>query len=42
MKVNGCEGELVVLVVGHQAGRQGGGGEVRVRDGTSRLVSSQT
>ena len=41
MKVNGCEGELVV-VVGHQAGRQGGGGELRVRDGTSRLVRPET
>ena len=40
MKVNGLEGELVV--VGHQAGRQGGGGEVRVRDGTSRLVRPET
>ena len=41
MKVNGCEGELLV-VVGQQPGRQGGGGEVRVRDGTSRLVGPET
>ena len=40
MKVNGSEGELVL--VGQAPGREGGGGEVRVRDGTSRLVRPET